>query len=169
MESQSFQLKYVTGIKVLPPNNDVAFKKDLGDTSRLYSVNFRQHKKSRRQIYCGRKTLIKRFDHRTPSVKYILLYIHQIKKRLSSELLHCALLHTQTATHHGCNEFVHCCMPRPQSIVSHIASMANTRMSLYHSRYLPCYLKIRYIHGALRSGYATIHNAQCNNSVDNLF
>ena len=34
------------------------------------------------------------------------------------------LLHTQTAKHHGCNEFVHCCMPRPQSIVFHIASMA---------------------------------------------
>ena len=34
--------------------------------------------------------------------------IHLIKKRLSSELLHCALrmLHTQTAKHHGCNEFL---------------------------------------------------------------
>ena len=83
--------------------------------------------------------------------------------------MHCALLHTQTAKYHGCNEFVHCCMPRPQSIVFHIASMANTRMSLSHSRYLQCYLKIRYIHGALRSGYATIGNAQCNNSEDNLF
>ena len=30
-------------------------------------------------------------------------------------------------------------------------------------------VQIRYIHGALRSGYATIHNAQCNNSEDNLF
>ena len=29
--------------------------------------------------------------------------------------------------------------------------------------------KSRYIHGALRSGYATMHNAQCNNSEDNLF
>ena len=95
--------------------------------------------------------------------------IHLIKKRLSSELLHCALLHTQTAKHHGCNEFVHCCMPRPQTIVFHIASVANTRMSLSHSRYLQCYLNIRYIHGALWSRYATIHNAQCNNSEDNLF
>ena len=41
------------------------------------------------------------------------IFIHLIKKRLSSELLHCALcivhcalLHTQTATHHGCNEFL---------------------------------------------------------------
>ena len=31
---------------------------------------------------------------------------HLIQKRLSSELLHCALLHTQTAKHHGCNEFL---------------------------------------------------------------
>ena len=80
-------------------------------------------------------------------------------KRLSSELLHCALLHTQTAMHHGCNEFVHYCMPRPQSIVVHIASMATTRMSQFHGKQLQCYLKIRYIHGALRSGYATMHNA----------
>ena len=83
--------------------------------------------------------------------------------------MHYALLHTQTAKHHGYNEFVHCCMPRPQSIVFHIASMANTQMSLSHSRNLQCYLKIRYIHGALRSGYATIRNAQCNNWEDNLF
>ena len=41
----------------------------------------------------------------------------------------------------------------------HIASMANTRMSLPHSRHLQCYLKIRYIHGALRSGYATMRDA----------
>ena len=68
-----------------------------------------------------------------------------------------------------CNEFVHCCMPRPQSIVVNIASNANTRMSLSHSRHLQCYLKTRYIHGALRSGYATMRNAQCNNSDDNLF
>ena len=84
-------------------------------------------------------------------------------------IVHCALLHTQIAKHHGCNQVVHCCMPRPQIIVFHIASMANTRMPLSHSRYLQCYLKIRYIHGALRSGYATIHNAQCNNSEDALF
>ena len=52
-----------------------------------------------------------------------------------------------------------CCIPRPQSIVVHIASMATTRMSLSHSKHLQCYLKIRYIHGALRSLYATMHNA----------
>ena len=50
-------------------------------------------------------------------------------------------------------------MTRPQSIVVHIASMANTQMLLSHSRYLECYLKICYIHGALWSGYATMHNA----------
>ena len=60
-------------------------------------------------------------------------------------------------------------MPRPQSIAVNIASIANTRMSLSHSRHLQCYLKTRYIHGALRSGYATMRNAQCNNSDDNLF
>ena len=58
---------------------------------------------------------------------------HLIQKRLSSELLHWALLHAQNTTHHGCNEFVHFCMPRLQSFVLHIASMANTRMSLSHS------------------------------------
>ena len=51
----------------------------------------------------------------------------------------------------------------------HIASMATTRMLLSHSGHLQCYLKIRYIHGALRSGYATMRNAQCNNSQDHLF
>ena len=56
--------------------------------------------------------------------------------------MHYALLHTQTAKHHGCNEFVSCCMPRLQSTVFHIAFMANTQMSLSHSRYLQCYLKI---------------------------
>ena len=89
-----------------------------------------------------------------------VLNIHLIQKRFSSELLHCALLHTQTAMHHGCNKFVHCCMPRPQNIVVHIASMANTRISLSHSMYLQCYLKLCYIHGALRSEYATMRNAQ---------
>ena len=92
---------------------------------------------------------------------YLFTNIHLIHKILSSELLHCALMHAQTATHHGYNEVVYCCMPRPQSIVVHIASMAGTRMSLSHSRHLQCYLKIRYIHGALRSGYATMRNAQC--------
>ena len=95
--------------------------------------------------------------------------MHLIQKRLSSELLHCALLHTQTASHIGCKEFLHCCMPRPKSIVVHIASMANTRISLSHSRHLQCYFEIRYIDGALRSGYATVRNAQCNNSEDNIF
>ena len=84
-------------------------------------------------------------------------------------IVHYAFLHTRTATHHGCNEFVHCCMPRPQSIVVHIASMANIRMSLSHSRHLQCYLEIRYIHGALQPGYAKMRNAQCINSEDNLF
>ena len=83
--------------------------------------------------------------------------------------MHCALLHTQTTKNHGCNEFVHCCMLRPQSILFHIASMANTQMSLSHSRYLQCHLKICYIYGPLWSGYVTIRNAQCNNSEDNLF
>ena len=50
-------------------------------------------------------------------------------------------------------------MARPQSIVVNIASTANTRMSLSHSRHLQRYLKICYTHGALRSGYATMHNA----------
>ena len=83
-----------------------------------------------------------------------------IQKRLSSELLHCALriVAYRTAEHHaGCNEFVHCCMPRPQSIVFHIASMANTRKSLSHSRYLQCCLKFRYIHGATW----VCNNTQC--------
>ena len=56
--------------------------------------------------------------------------------------MHCTLLHTQTAKQHGCNDFVHCCMPRPQSIVLHIASMANKRMSMSHSRYVQCYLML---------------------------
>ena len=47
----------------------------------------------------------------------------------------------------------------------HSASMATTRMSLSHSSYLQCCLKIRYIHGALRSGYKTMNNAQCNNAT----
>ena len=67
--------------------------------------------------------------------------------------------------HHGCNEIVHYCIPRAQSIVVHIASMATARMSLSHSRQLQCYLKIRYIHGALRSGYATMHNATIQNTT----
>ena len=73
--------------------------------------------------------------------------------------------------HLGCNELVNCCMARPQSIVVHIASMANTgtRMSLSHSWYLQWYSKICYFHGVLRSGYATMRNAQRNKSEDNLF
>ena len=57
----------------------------------------------------------------TAPIPPLVKCVHLIQKRLSSELLHCALLHTQTAMHHGCNEFVHCCMTRPQSIVVHIA------------------------------------------------
>ena len=85
--------------------------------------------------------------------------------------VHCALLHTQTAKHHGCNELVHCCMPRPQSILFILLPwlIHECRCLIVGTRYLHCYLKIRYIHGALRSGYATIRNAQCNNSEDNLF
>ena len=75
--------------------------------------------------------------------------------------MHCALLHTQTATHHGCNEFVHCCMPRPQGIVVHIASMAKTRMSLSYSRHRQCYLKIRYtmVRCGLGMQQCAMHNA----------
>ena len=32
-------------------------------------------------------------------------------------------------------------------------------MKVVYSRYLECYLKICYIHGALQCGYATIRNA----------
>ena len=49
-------------------------------------------------------------------------------------------------------------MPRQQSNVVHIAFIAITRMSLSISMHLQCYLKIRFIHCALRSGYATMHN-----------
>ena len=101
----------------------------------------------------------------------LIVWIHLIQKRLSSELLHCALRVVAYPDRKApwFNEFVHCCVPRPQSILFHTASMANTRMSLSHCMHLQCYLKIRYIHGALRSGYATIGNAQCNNSEDNHF
>ena len=44
------------------------------------------------------------------SMKVNIFYIHLIQKRLSSELLHCALC------------IAHCCMPRPQIIAVHIAS-----------------------------------------------
>ena len=73
--------------------------------------------------------------------------------------MYCPLLHTQTAKHHGCNEFVHCCLPRPQTIMVHIASMANTRMSLSHSRHLQCYLEIRYIHVRPTLGARGLHAA----------
>ena len=97
-----------------------------------------------------------------------------ILKWLSCELLHCALrivVYPETAMHLGCNELVNCCMARPQSIVVHIGSMANTgtRMSLSHSWYLQWYSKICYFHGVFRSGYATMRNAQRNKSEDNLF
>ena len=66
--------------------------------------------------------------------------------------------------HHGCNKFVHFCMPRPQSSVVHIASMANTRMSLSHSRHLQCYLKINFVTSMVHCGLriqqrAIMHNA----------
>ena len=51
----------------------------------------------------------------------------------------------------------------------HIVSMAKARMSQSPNRHLQSSLEIRYIHGALRSGYATLRNAQCNNSEDILF
>ena len=77
----------------------------------------------------------------------------------------------------------HCCIPRPQRTMDgtnfYIVACQDRKalwstlllflMSLSHSRHLQCYLKIRFIHGALRSGYATMRNAQCNNSEDNLF
>ena len=83
--------------------------------------------------------------------------IHNIQNRHFSVLLNFPE-YTQYM-HHGCNESVHCCIPRLQSIVVHIASMANTWMPLSHSRYLQCYLKIWYIYDALGSGYATLCNA----------
>ena len=81
----------------------------------------------------------------------------------------------------------HCCIPRPQSTmdVTNLCIVAcqdrkafcstllpwliHKCRCLMHSRYLQCYLKIRYIHGALQSWYVTIRNARCNNSEDNLF
>ena len=99
------------------------------------------------------------------SIRWVI-NIHLIQKGC---LLNCCIMHYALC-------IAHCCMPRPQRIVVHIASIVNTRMSLSHSRNLQCYLKIVYIHGALRSGYATMrnaqcamHNAQCNNSKDNVF
>ena len=81
-------------------------------------------------------------------------------------LLNCCIVHCALC-------IAHCCIPRPQWIVTeivvHIASIANTRMSLSHSRHLQYYLKIRYIHGTLRSGYATMRNALCNNSETTIF
>ena len=55
-----------------------------------------------------------------------------------------------------------CCMPRPQSIVVHIASKANTRISLSHRRHL-CFLKIRYSLGLIPWCVAVLvcNNAQC--------
>ena len=41
----------------------------------------------------------------------------------------------------------------------HIASMANTRMSLSHSRHLQCYLEIRYIHVHPTLGARGLHAA----------
>ena len=98
----------------------------------VYSQRVRGHRALMKQFCRVKKQENKQENQPLP----VSLYIHLIQERLSSELLHCALLHTQTAKHHGCNKFVHCCMPRPQSILFHIASMANTLMSLSHSRYL---------------------------------
>ena len=82
-----------------------------------------------------------------------LICIHLIRKRLSSELLHCALLHTQTATHHGCNDFLNI-----------IASAYYETTTFVYWPWKQCgqqcfmvlacnNVQIRYIHGALRSGY----------------
>ena len=92
--------------------------------------------------------------------------IHLIIKRLSSELLHCALRHCcipRPQCTMGVTNLYIVCMPRPQSIVVHIASLANTRIPLSHSRYLQCYLKIRCIHGALRLGMQ--QRAMCNATI----
>ena len=98
---------------------------------------------------------MKKFPHSTKRS------IHLIQKRLTFEMLQFALMHTQTVMHHGCNEFIHCCMRRAQSIVVHIASTANTRMSLSYSRYLQCFKKI--VTFMVRCGLGTqqcaMHNA----------
>ena len=84
-------------------------------------------------------------------------------------IVHCTLLHTQTATHHGCNEFLN-------SIAGAYYETAAFVYKPWKQCVLQCFavlacnnIQIRYIHGALRSGYVTMHNAQCNNSKDNIF
>ena len=115
---------------------------------------------------CSFRGLTEIYDNKTTTLIHL---IQKMFSSISSELLHCALLHTQTATHHGCNEFLN--------------SIAGT---YYETTTFVCYpwkqcgpqcfavlacnsVQIRYIHGALQSGYATMRNAQCNNSENNLF
>ena len=88
--------------------------------------------------------------------------IHLIKKRLSSELLHCALRivsysdpgprpqRTMDVTS----------MPRLHSIVLHIASMANTRMLLSHNRHVPAMLFKNSLHPWCVAVWVC-NNAQC--------
>ena len=83
--------------------------------------------------------------------------------------MHCVLLHTKTAKHHGCNEFLN----------SVAGAYYETTTFMYWQwkqcepqcfAVLACNnVQTRYIHGALQSGYATMRNAQCSNSEDNLF
>ena len=76
----------------------------------------------------------------------ILLY--QIQKRLSSELFHCAL------------HFV-ACQGRKALWSTLLPTLIHEcRCLIVHVGHLQCYLKVRYIHGALRSGYAAMRNAQ---------
>ena len=98
--------------------------------------------------------------------------VHLIKKGSSSELLHCALhivAYTQTAKHHRCNEFLN-------SIAGAYYETAAFVYKPWKQCGKECFavlacnnVQIRYIQGALRAGYATMRNAQCSNSEDNLF
>ena len=58
-------------------------------------------------LLCGQPSKLKlRIDYVT-FARVTLFFIHLIQKGclLNCGIVHCALLHTQTATHHGCNEF----------------------------------------------------------------
>ena len=68
------------------------------------------------------------------------------QKRLSSKLLHCAL---HTVAFQDRRALWSILLPW---------LIHECRCPIY-SRHLQCYLKICYIHGALQSGYATMHNA----------
>ena len=57
-------------------------------------------------------------------------------------------------------------MRQRQSCISHGSNVEQNALRSWHAG---SNVQIRYIHGALRSGYATMRNAQCNNSEDNLF